>query len=278
MKKVLVLTDFSGNSKAGVRFAIRWATQQKLELVFVHVLNILRPSKWTEQAFEKYAVGEEQACLGKFEKFIGGVYRQMGQKPVRSSLLILRGISPDLIIMDHCRENKDIDYICISTRGAGKLKKIFGTNTGNLITKSEVPVIAVPMNYRVTGIKSVLYATDLRNYEEEIARVVDFAKPLKAKIEAVHFTWPEEYNIDQRNMVSEFRKRFDYNLKLHFEKNDGAHSVTESLQEQIRVRKPSLVIMFTNQKRTFFQKLFLSSKAEQLSFDAKVPLLVFNKK
>jgi hypothetical protein len=40
------------------------------------------------------------------------------------------------------------------------------------------------------------------------------------------------------------------------------------------IRKPSVLIMFTNQQRTFFQKLFLSSKAEELSFQAKVPLLV----
>jgi nucleotide-binding universal stress UspA family protein len=278
MKKVLVPTDFSANSKSGVRFAIRWASQQKLELVFVHVLNIARSSKWSEEDFETYAATEEQACGDKFERFIRFTYRQMKIRSGKSSLLILRGISPDLAILDHCRKNPGFDYICISTRGAGKQKKIYGTNTGNLITKSPVPVIAVPLVYRVTGIKSVLYATDLKNYEEEFARVVEFAKPLKARIEAVHFTWPEELNIDQQNIVAAFKKRFDYDLKLHLETNQSAHSITESLQEQVRIRKPSLVIMFTNQKRSFFQKLFISSKAEQFSFDMKVPLLVFNKK
>lgn len=44
MKKVLVTTDFSENSKAGIRFAIQWASQQRLSLIFVHVLHILRPT------------------------------------------------------------------------------------------------------------------------------------------------------------------------------------------------------------------------------------------
>jgi len=277
MKKILVPTDFSANSRAGVRFAIHWAAQQKLDLVFVHVLNILRVSSWSDAYFAKYATQEENLRRTKFEKFIADIYRQMNVKPGKYSIIIIQGISADISILDYCRKNKGIDYICISTRGAGKFKKIFGTNTGNLISKSEVPVLAVPQNYKVADVKSVLYATDLRNYTAEIKKVVDFAQPLKTKIEVVHFSWPDEISFDEKTIEAAFKKQFKYGLKLHFEKNDGSHSLIENLEKQIRTRKPSVVVMFTNQKRTFFQKLFLSSKAEELSFQAKVPLLVFNK-
>jgi nucleotide-binding universal stress UspA family protein len=54
MKKIIVPTDFSVNSKAGVRFAVHWATRQKLELVYVHVLHILRATRWSDAYFEKY--------------------------------------------------------------------------------------------------------------------------------------------------------------------------------------------------------------------------------
>ncbi len=277
MKKILVPTDFSVNSKAGVRFAIHWATRQKLELVFVHVLHILRPTRWSDSYFAKYAAQEENLCKTKFEKFIADIYRQMNVKPGKFSYLIVQGISADISILDYCRKTPGIDYICISTRGAGKFKKIFGTNTGNLITKSGVPVLAVPKNYKVVEVKSILYSTDFRNYAEEIKKVVAFAQPLKTKIEVVHFTWPDEILLDEKTIEAAFKKQFKFGLKLHFEKNDGLHSLIENLQNQIRIRKPSVVIMFTNQNRTFFQKLFLSSKAEELSFEAKVPLLVFNK-
>jgi len=277
MKKILVPTDFSVNSKAGVRFAIHWATQQNLELVFVHVLNILRVTNWSDSYFAKYAAAEEKLCSTKFEKFIADIYRQMNVKPGKHSYLIVQGISADISILDYCRKNTGIDYICISTRGAGKFKKIFGTNTGNLITKSGVPVLAVPQNYKVADFKSALYATDLRNYTAEIKKVVDFAQPLKIKIEVVHFVWPDEISFDGKTIEAALKKQFKYGLNLHFEKNDGSNSLIENLEKQISKRKPSVVIMFTNQKRTFFQKLFLSSKAEELSFKAKVPLLVFNK-
>ncbi len=277
MKKIIVPTDFSVNSRAGVRFAIHWATRQKLELVFVHALHILRATKWSDEYFAKYAAQEEKLCRTKFEKFIADIYRQMNVKPGKHSCIIVQGISADITILDYCRKTPGTDYICISTRGAGKFKKIFGTNTGNLITKSAIPVLAIPKNYKVAKINSVLYATDLRNYAEEIKKVVAFAQPLKTQIEVVHFTWPDEISLNEKTIEAAFKKQFKYGVKLHFEKNDGVHSIIENLQNQIRIRKPSVVVMFTNQQRTFFQKLFLSSKSEELSFEAKVPLLVFNK-
>jgi hypothetical protein len=78
-------------------------------------------------------------------------------------------------------------------------------------------------------------------------------------------------------MEAAVKKQYKYGLKIHFEKNDAVHSLIQKLQNQISLRKPSVVIMFTDQQRTFYQKLFLSSKAEELSFQAKVPLLVFSK-
>lgn len=277
MKKILVPTDFSGNSKAGVRFAIHWATRQKLELVFVHVLYVLRPTRWSDVYFEKYAAEQEKITKTKLEKWITNIYRQMNVKPGKHSYFVIQGISADVSILDYCGKTPGIDYICISTRGAGRFKKIFGTNTGNLITKSEVPVLAVPQNYKVAAVTSVLYAADLRNYIDEIEKVIAFAQPQKAKIEVLHFSWPEEISFDKATMEAAFKKKFKYGFELHFEKNDAARSLVDNLQDQIKTRKPSVVVMFTNQQRSFFKRLFSSSKSEDLSFEAKVPLLVFKK-
>jgi nucleotide-binding universal stress UspA family protein len=277
MKKILVPTDFSVYSKSGVRFAINWANQQKLELVFVHVLHILRATRWSDSYFEKYAEEEEKFRKTKFEKFIAAIYRNMNVDPGKHSFVIIQGISADFTILGYCEKNPDIDYICISTRGAGKFKKIFGTNTGNLITKSNVPVLAVPNKYRVVSLKSILYATDFRNYPEELNKVVDFALPFKAKIAVLHFTWPYEIIFDEKTIEAAFKKEYKYSLEIYFEKNDAVRSLIENLQKQISIRKPSVVVMFTNQERTLFQKVFLSSKTEELSFQLKVPLLVFKK-
>ncbi len=260
-----------------MRFAIQWASQQKLELVFIHALFLLRPTGWSDVYFAEYAAGKEEEARRKLNRFVAEVYRNMKKKPGKHSCVVIQGVAADVSLLDYCKKNPGFDYISISTRGAGKLKKIFGTNTGNLITKSPVPVLAIPHSYRASQIKKVTYATDFRNYTNEVGKVVDFAKPLKASIEVLHFAWPEEVIVDQKLVESTFRKQFKYSMNLHVEKNNPTHTLIRNLQDQVRISKPSVVIMFTNQRRSFFDKLFLSSKSEEFSFQASVPLLVFGK-
>lgn len=277
MKKILVPTDFSSNAKSGVRFAMHWARQQKLELVFVHVLHVFREFGWTDAEYAKRAKLELAATKENLEKHISGLYKSQDITAGKHSFIILQGISPDVLLMDYCRKNKDIDCICISTHGAGKMERLLGTNTGNLITKSGTPVLAIPKNNRVLQVNKVLYATDLKNYGEELKKVAAFSSPFKADIDVLHFTWPDEKDLDEKAIESDFRKQYKYGLSLSFKKNDAVHSLIENIQQAVRTKKPSVVVMFTNQERTLFQKLFLSSKAEQLSFQLKIPLLVFNK-
>lgn len=277
MKKVLVPTDFSASSKSGILFAINWATRQKLELIFTHVLYILRPTRWSDANFEKYVEKEKRLCRARLEAFIATVYENRNMRPGKHSFLVMTGTSPDIAILDYCGMHRDVDYICISTRGAGKFKKIFGTNTGNLITKSEVPVLAVPKTFKVSDITKLLYATDFRNYQEELTKVIGFASPLKAKIEVLHFNWPALIPFDEKTLESASRRQYKYGLQIHFKTNDAVLPLVHQLQTEIRKSKPSVVVMFTNQNRTFFQKLFLSSSAEDLSFRLSVPLLVFSK-
>lgn len=277
MKKILVPTDFSVHSKSAIRFAIHWASLQQLELVFLHVFNIFRSVGWTDLYFEEYAEHQKSLCRSNIENFITGIYRSTNITPGKHSYALVEGISADISIMDYCRQNKGINFICISTRGAGKFKRILGTNTGNLITKSEVPVLAIPQNYRVAEIRKILYAADLQNYADELKKVIDFALPFKASISVLHFVWPNEIHFDKKTIETAFKNSYGYDIEVDFDEKRIDHSLIQRLREQIKLKRPSVVAMFTNQDRTFFQKLFLPSKSEELSFHLKVPLLVFKK-
>jgi nucleotide-binding universal stress UspA family protein len=277
MKKILVPTDFSVHSKAGLRFAIGWATQQKIELDFIHILNVIKLTSWTDTYIQKFVKEELSLAKEKLEKFVSKTYKDMHVQPGKYFCIVMQGISADLEIMNYCRKNPGVDFICISTRGAGKLKKILGTNTGNLITKSPVPVIAVPENYKASPIKRILYATDFTDYANEMKKVLAFAEPVKSTLDILHFAWMGEVVFDKETIEKILQREFKYKLKLHLEKTNSTLSIVEKLQNWIRIFKPSIVIMFTNQARTLFEKIFLSSKAEELSFQIQVPLLVFNK-
>ncbi|MBL0340770.1 MAG: universal stress protein [Bacteroidetes bacterium] len=180
MDKILVTTDFSTNSKAGLRFAIQLASQHQFELTFLHSYYIIKPTSWSDATFATYKKREEDKIQNKLNRFVTDVYKRMGVVPGTIKCIIKSSVFTDSNIREYAAENK-FSYICISTRGAGKLKKIFGTNTSSLINQSHTPVISVPPHYRTTKIKSILYASDLVSLENELKKVVAFAKPLSAK-------------------------------------------------------------------------------------------------
>jgi hypothetical protein len=179
-------------------------------------------------------------------------------------------------IMEYAKEN-GFSFICISTRGAGKLKRIFGTNTANIINFSEVPVIAVPSTWQTSKVEHILYASDLINVQIELPKVIAFAAPLQAAVALLHFNSPKAKMNSAEMVETEINKITSYLVKLHIENKDPDQSMVANIEAAIETIQPSMLIMFTEQNRTLFQKIFLSAKSAEYSFNAKVPVLVFNK-
>ena len=277
MLKILVPTDFSTNSKAGIRFAMQWSTQQELELIFLHVFHVERLVQLRNIDFEEYSEKKRIQFVKKLNRLASSLYKKAGIKPGKYSSAAQRSISADIGIMDYCRDHKDIDYICISTRGASKLNKLFGTNTGNLITKSDVPVIAVPKNYKRSPVTELVYATDFSNYTEELKAVVAFARPIQAKIKVLHLAWENEIVPDQKTIEKSVQGQYYDSIELKIKKAGESFSLEKDLKDEISRSKPSMVVLFTDQNRGLFKKIFSPSKAEQLSFETEVPLLAMHK-
>ncbi len=275
---ILVPTDFSRASLAGIRFAIQWSQQQNAHLTFVHVMTLLRLTKWTDRQFEDFAVSERKLRQKQLDTLIADVQRRYPLPPDSYSLLLLEGVSADVVLLDYCRRHPGIHLVCMGTRGAGKVSKLFGTNTGNLITHSDIPVIAVPAAYRRKEITRILYATDLSHYQNELKEIVRLARPLHAKISVLHLVQPGETPINTNILQKVWEKEFDYPVTVDFRSADSSISQTADLDRAVTDFNPSLVIMFSDRRRTLFQRIFYPSRAENLAFSTKAPLLVLGKR
>ena len=278
MLTILAPTDFSLSSRAGLRFALQWYAQQKLNLIFFHVFHPVRLPQWTNTEFEKYAAREQLLKELELEKYVKDLCKTLNILPGKYSCVVRHGISADISIGDYCREHGNIDFICIATHGARKMERIFGTRTGNLITKSEVPVVAIPEKYKRKPIRRIAYATDFNGYKEELKKVETFEKPLMASIEALHMDMPYEVLPDEATLQGSHEKTFPFGVEVEVKRTNPRHTFFRDLKEEIEKSNPSLVIMFTDQDRDFLDRILFPSKAERLSFDLPVPLLVFPKK
>jgi hypothetical protein len=66
-------------------------------------------------------------------------------------------------------------------------------------------------------------------------------------------------------------------VQFHLKELDSLYSLNDHIQKYTINSKQSLLITFTKQNRNWFDRIFLSSKTNDMIFDAKIPLLVYRK-
>ena len=277
MNKILVTTDFSTASKAGIRFALQLVKQTKGKLIAFHVMELPKPTRWSEKKYDAYAETELTKAHIRLARFIDSIVQQSGFNTKGVECVVAEGWQIDHSVIDyatHIRAN----FICMSTRGAGVLRKIVGTNASAILTTSRVPVIVVPKTYRVSPISHILYSSDFNNLQSEMKKVVAFAKPLKAKVSVYHYDFLLPLNEAKMKLEKMAAKHSARNVKFYFKKLHIENSLAHHLQNDIRKSRPLLVALFTKQNRGWYDRLFLPSKSAEISFDTKTPLLVFRKR
>lgn len=276
IKKILVTTDFSIRAKTGLRFAIQLASQQDVELTFFYSYHLMKPTIWSDADFASFKKIEAEKNLKKLHQYVDSIYKNKGIIPKNIKYVVKEGIFADSNIREYALNNH-FDFICVSTRGAGYLKKILGTTTSSLINFSAVPIIAIPHNYRTTSIHKLLYLSDFTDVDNELEKVMDFAKPLGAKVILLHFNSPSEI-LDKTSKIAEAVKKYEKGSVDYYCKDlKKTDRLISKINEYTTLYKPSLLIMFTKQNRGFIEKIFYGSQSENYAFNAKVPLLVFNK-
>lgn len=276
MKKILVTTDFSANSKAAMRYAIQLGLQCDVALTFLHIQHIMRLTSWTEATYAHYK-REEVAKAGiTLDNFVKSVYKSLKISPSNYQCVIEDSPFVDSTIMCYATAHR-FEFICISARGAGMMEKLIGTTTANLVGQSPVPVIAVPGAYRTTKLTSVLFTSDLSSLEPQLIRVVDFVKPLGATLELLHFTTSFESVIDPEIIRMAVQKYTDYPVTVQLKQRDFETTLIADIERVVKAKKPSLLIMFTTHRDGFFDRLLLSSNSVEFTFLATVPLLIFCK-
>lgn len=270
---LLVTTDFSANSKGAIRFAIQWAQQTKQRLAFFCCLPYLRPTRWTEAQFKAYSEGEKQKAEAALDRFVRDVYRTAGIKKPKFKCIVAMKDDVSRAIVGTAREI-EATAICMGTRGAGKLRKLIGTNSSAMVNKSPLPLFVVPANYRRAKIKRVVYGSDLEYIGKELKQVRSIAKRLDAKVTVLHYDYLADVDVARKKLEKIAAKYKSQDVKFHFKKYHIDKSLAFHLLRDIKSAKASLAILYTNRRRGWFDRLFLSSKSADVAQAAKLPLLI----
>jgi len=272
--KIIVTTDYSGNSKSGIRMAVSLASQLQADLHFLNIAYIPGRAGESAQQYQKRLrkeIAEKKTELTSFIRpFIKGIVNK--KKIVYQ---VEHSFIPETGIVNYQKKIK-ADLICISTRGAGRMPKLFGTTAGNLITYLTTPLLVVPSGYSVKPVTTIVCFNDLENLVNELNQLAHFSDLLTARLKLVYFAKSSQITEISENIKRKLKRA---GLTTSYEVlKRGRGSIVSNLLKYSENKKPSLIVLFSRQRKSFIQRLFNSSRTMELAFHTRYPLLVFHKK
>ena len=276
MKRILVPTDFSTCANNAVNFAIQTAKIIPLQVTLIHALEL------TGDLYTDYmAVSGEfsHSLLNEVTDKLSNLKSNIEEtEGIIFETYVFVGTVKESIVQ--VASEKNIDFIIMGTAGASGIKeKLWGSKTAGIIAKSNVPVLAIPLEHTWKKPQKILLTTN--NFEKEPV-LLDFLFALtnlyKAEVHVAVFTNEEQDNVitsmEHSRSIPAFKEALTG--QYHFETIIVTHlfgkNFEESLQEYTRQNEIDIVAMVTH-KRSFTDRLFHPNIVKRLSYHTKIPLL-----
>lgn len=271
MKTILVPTDFSSNANNALKYANAFAQATNNKIVLLHAYI---PILGKDNSIPGIIAEETARIKKESQKNLENLCNKYVKVSCDELLTIGDPIDK---ILDVSQKSK-FNLIIMGTHGASGLRQLlFGSNTSDVISKSIVPVLAIPQRYRFKKIDTIIYASDLNNTFNELKHIIPIAKQLDATIEILNLNYGYNKTDDEKQTIEKEIKSLSYKkIKFIEQKANLEQTMAEQLKKYLVKHKPQILVMFPEEK-SWFDKIFISSKTEEMANQLKLPLLSIRK-
>ncbi|WPR70667.1 universal stress protein [Flavobacterium sp. NG2] len=272
MKRILFPTDFSEVANNAFVHALELAKTLDGELIVLHSFEL--PVVDNQFFPENYMVIYESLELAQFDMFkdeipkLRTIAEERNLDKIKMTHRLMDG---DLTfnIKKAIKEDK-IDFLVMGTSGAAGWEAFFlGSNSGNVITDIDIPMLCIPHDANFKTIKNIGFTTRFRPKDKNaLKRVIKIARKTKAAIKCLYVKTNES---DVSNeTVKEWEKEFEEEpitfSVIH------CNEVKETILDFILQKDIDIVTMLTY-KRGFFDSLFHPSFTKKAANEFSIPVL-----
>ena len=276
MKTIMVPTDFSPNANKALDFAVEIASGARASIILVYVNDLLDTPFREKTALEnKYGLPGEEAAEMELEMIC---------KNIRESMRLdvtyqVFGGTVTSAILDAAKEN-NASLVVMGTLGnTGFKEKLVGSITAAIISKSDIPVMAVPILSEWQIPKNIMMAVNhFDERPDNTDMVFKIARLFNSKVTVAVFT--DEDDAEAADYLENTRGIISYGQELESIYKDikvdavrlYGHKFQESIDEFIAANQVDMLVMFTH-KRNFIESVFNKSVSSKMSYHTNIPLI-----
>lgn len=265
MNNILVPTDFSKTSRNALRVACEIAKEKQTGVTIYHSYGVPHSSSTVMIDLSDVIKDAAEKEMTEFVSKIKTDYPTVNfdVKCVYGQFL---GLVSEI--------SAECDLIIMGTNGSSGIEEVFlGSNTANLIKKTDTPILAIPSNFKPKGFKNAMISLDTKNQNTE--GNVDY---LIKMISLLGVEKTEILNIQKENETDEKAiERFISKVNKAF--GEIQHKFTFLGSNDIETAilnhsEPNDLIVVLSKSYGFFSGLFHKSISKKLAMHSQNPLLV----
>jgi len=273
MKKILFPTDFSETANHAFVYALQFAKRSHAEIIVLHVyeLPILDYSELHASLHEVF----ESLEMSEFDKFKGYVpsLRKIAEENNLQDVPMTHMLKQGDFVwtIKDVVEEENIDFIILGTKGAKGLKKTFiGSNAASLLNETNKDVLIIPEGFNYKGFNKILFPTKFKAEDKKtLKHFIELTKIDNPSIDCLYIK--NSYSQTSNSIIEEWKNEFkDYPITYYIEEKSDVEACILSYIEK---NDYDALAMLTY-KRSFFEELFKSSLAKELSYKINIPLYI----
>lgn len=278
MKKILLPTDFSENSKNAIDYAMLLC--KNWDCTF-YILNVQKQSEFILDDLMSAPPNASiyQAISQDNEKELNQLVLDLKKQHKNKNYSFITLFDFDSLTdsINQTVTLKNIDLIIMGTNGAtGAKEVVFGSNTINVIRKVNCPILTIPENYKFSKIESVLFSTEnCRDFNKagikSLTNILSTYNPQLSVLDLDFENYPKEQNNHNKYIESLFEKQ---PFKYYSVKNVPSPMVISTITQ---LHKYEIHALFIESKSFFERFIYGSSVTDEISYNSQIPLLILRK-
>lgn len=264
MKTILFPTDFSENALNALQYAIEIANGFGSTIYLLHTHKLPKKAGMlvsVEDIVHEEAIADIQ--------YLADTHRKKLKNGVTFETTVLQGDAIREIV--RCAHDWDIDLIIMGTQGASGLEKIFlGSTTNGVIKHTDLPILAIPNQYKFKDIKKIVFAVDSNDLGsvELLKPLLAIAKKYSSKIMVYHIE-TKEYDRGMDPKVGELLQGIEHSY--HYEL--VSENINQSLNDFVADNQADFLCML-RRKRSLLDDVFHVSVTTKEVFNSPIPILI----
>lgn len=276
INRILVPIDFSKIAANSYRYALQLAGELSASVHLLHCLPAIPAVPghghvvldMTPQLYQQ----AEERIIAFVEDGKTAVRGQVSRMPEVSASVSAFGLGEGI---DLYAEENEVDLIVVGTHGVQDgWDRFFGTNAAFLVGKVKPPMIILPATARFQPLKSICFATDLRESDlvgaGQLSKVMGVFQP---QINFLHVHLPDDRQTS--GALDLFRRAFE-------QPRDGLEAmfitvfntdVTDGIFAYLE-KDPHHLLVMIKPERGWWDRLFVHSETKESAGITSIPLLV----